>query len=77
MAELRPAQPATRVVQQGDHLWSIAAERVLEQRSDATEREIAGYWKELIEANRTRLADPMDPDLVFAGQELILPPLVN
>ena len=62
------------VVRPGDHLWSIA-EEVLAERdgtapSDADVREL---WVRLIDANRDRLVDPEDPDLIVPGQRLVLP----
>ncbi|HWH35534.1 MAG TPA: hypothetical protein VNT56_09495 [Acidimicrobiales bacterium] len=69
-------------VRAGDHLWSLA-ERALGQAAgagDATgpppgEAEVARYWLRLIEANTDRLADPTNPDLIFPGQVLVLPPV--
>lgn len=75
----RVGAPATAgievVVDAGDHLWSLA-EGALEAAwgrapSDA---EVVGYWEQVIEANRARLADSANPDLVFPGQSLVLPP---
>ncbi|HSH23480.1 MAG TPA: hypothetical protein VK975_05390, partial [Acidimicrobiales bacterium] len=69
-----PAPPAADrewVVAPGDHLWSVAT-RVLEAAwaMPATDDQVADYWQRLIEANRDRLADPANPDLVFPGQVL-------
>lgn len=52
-----------------------AAERVLAAHghAGATDHDIARYWSRLIEANRAGLVDPANPDLVFRGQELVLP----
>ena len=36
---------------------------------------MAAYWRRLIEANRGRLVDPDDPDLVLPGQRFVLPAL--
>ena len=63
-------------VQRGDHLWAVA-ERSL---ADAwgrppSDAEIAPYWVEVIDANRERLADAANPDLVFPGQVLVVPPV--
>jgi hypothetical protein len=60
-------------VELGDHLWSIAAEVVAEHEPAPDDRAIASYWERLVAANRTRLVDPDDPDLLFPGQELVLP----
>lgn len=67
------APPSTYVIERGDHLWSVA-DRLL---TDAlgrrpVEREVIGYWKALIEANRQVLPDP---DLVHAGLVIELPAL--
>jgi nucleoid-associated protein YgaU len=37
------------------------------------EREVARYWRRLVEANRDRLVDPGNPDLLRPGQTLTLP----
>jgi nucleoid-associated protein YgaU len=34
---------------------------------------VAPYWRALLEVNRHVLADPDNPDLLFAGQVLSLP----
>jgi len=70
-----PIETTTWTVARGDHLWSIAA-RTLGTRlgRDAGDDEVQRYWTALIEANRSRLADPSNPDLIFAGQVFVLPP---
>ena len=68
--------PSTREVEPGDHFWGVAA-RTLAQawgRPPAA-AEVVPYWRTLIEANRSRLADPGNPDLLFPGQVLDLPPV--
>jgi LysM repeat protein len=71
-----PAAPVTTVhrVADGEHFWSIATEQ-LRARLGRTpgDDEIVRYWLALIEANRDRLADPADPDLIHPGLELLLP----
>lgn len=63
------------VVQPGDHLWSIADHRVSEElKSAADNNEVREYWLRLIEINRDNLVDPHNADLIFPGQELVLPP---
>jgi hypothetical protein len=60
----------------GESFWSIAADHVAEQIGHApTDAEIASYWTLLIDANRDRLADPGNIDLLFPGQQLALPPM--
>ena len=65
----------TWTVRPGDHLWSIA-ESTLRARADGTlhERQIRSYWRKVIAVNRGRLADPGNPDLIFPGQVIRLPP---
>jgi nucleoid-associated protein YgaU len=60
----------------GESLWTIAR-GVLAASSAAAadEATLHGYWQALIERNRDRLADPDNPDLIFPGQRLELPPL--
>ncbi|MCU1376678.1 MAG: hypothetical protein JWO68_3964, partial [Actinomycetia bacterium] len=69
-----PAGERTWTVAAGDHLWSIA-ERVL---ADAWARppadhEVVPYWEQVVGANRDRLADRDNPDLIFPGQQLVVP----
>ena len=61
-------------VEPGQSFWSIA-EDVLRAtgRDHRADREVVPYWLRLIEANRQRLADPANPDLVFPGQVLTVP----
>lgn len=67
--------PSLRVtVKPGDHLWGIAAARLrLALGAEADAEQIRPYWSALVEANRDRLVDPDDPDLLVPGQELVLP----
>jgi hypothetical protein len=71
-------QEATQQVVRGDNLWVIAREHLSQQRSDGagapTNREVAEYWQKVIDANRGRLRSG-DPDLIYPGEEIILPPL--
>ena len=70
------AAPGTWTVGPGDHLWGVA-ERALAEAwgRPPSDAEVDPYWRALIEANRQRLRDPANPDLVFAGQVLVLPPV--
>ena len=58
----------------GDHLWGIAASEMSTRLGrSATATEIGSYWRALIGANRDRLADRDNPDLILPGQTLVLP----
>lgn len=72
--------PGVHVVVAGENLWTVAAQ-VLGKRTSAAGRsdtvgdpEIAQYWSHLIELNSTSLRSG-DPDLVFPGERLALPPV--
>ena len=69
-------KPTTRthIVSSGEHFWSIAE---LELRSslgrEPKSQEIEAYWKRLIDANRDRLRVRDNADLIYVGQQLVLP----
>jgi nucleoid-associated protein YgaU len=70
-----PEAATTWTVARGDHLWGIAESTLRERRGPAvSEDDVRRYWTELVERNRDRLADPSNPDLIFAGQVFVLPP---
>lgn len=72
-----PPRPRARVtVNPGDSLWSIAERIVSGAQPDPSIREVARYWRNLIQANRSRLPEPSDPSLIFPGDELLVPPLL-
>jgi DNA-binding SARP family transcriptional activator/nucleoid-associated protein YgaU len=67
-----PPVLAEVVVAPGEHLWSIAVDRVeddLDRRPTPTE--VDRYWRELVDANHERLPDP---NVVHAGQTVTVPP---
>ena len=65
----------TRVVQAGDSLWSISAEHLETSGvGNPTEATIAAYWIEVLSANMSDLRSG-DPDLIFPGEIVSLPPL--
>ena len=66
-----PGQPAQHVVQDGESLWKITA-GVLGEGASA--QQILDSWPRLYEANRHLIGD--DPDLLYPGQELVIPALV-
>lgn len=62
------------VVAPGDSFWSIARRHVAGQIGrEPTEREIATYWRKLINANTERLAVAGNADLIYPGQTFRLP----
>jgi hypothetical protein len=66
---------ATRTVRAGESFWSIAEDEVLAHVDEATDADIGRYWFRLIDANRNRLPDPANPDLLWIAAELVLPPI--
>ncbi len=71
---LREAPVDSWTVRRGDHLWSIAEETLRDHWGrETTESETATYWRLVIDHNRDRLVDPDEPDLIHAGQVLLLP----
>ncbi|MEX0795195.1 MAG: hypothetical protein WEB67_03105 [Acidimicrobiia bacterium] len=71
--EVRGAPPATVVVESGDHIWKISKESLggKLQREPRNE-EVHPYWLETIEINVDSLRSG-DPDLIYPGEELVLP----
>jgi hypothetical protein len=67
-------------VRPGDDLWSIAAATVAAAQGPAgrdqppTAGEIATYWGRVLSSNRARLPDPDNPNLIFPGDRIELPP---
>ncbi len=58
----------------GEHFWTAAEQILTESWQRApTDDEVTPYWETLIEANRDRLADPGNPDLVLPGQVMRVP----
>jgi nucleoid-associated protein YgaU len=59
-------------VEPGDSLWRIAA-TTLGRRKETTptNREVAGFWPRIYDANESVIGG--DPDLILPGQRLIIP----
>ena len=73
-----PASPAkgTWTVVSGENLWAIARSHLAaEWGRTPSNAEVARVWTGLIEANRSRLRQPGNADLIYPGQELVLPPV--
>ena len=58
------------VVRPGDSLWSISREQL---GQSATPQQIANGVEQIYALNHNRLGS--DPNLIFAGQKLLLPPV--
>ena len=65
----------SHVVVVGESLWSIAADRVERAFGEAqSDTSTAQYWIELVAANVGSLKSG-DPDLIFPGESITLPPI--
>ncbi|MDF1596709.1 MAG: LysM peptidoglycan-binding domain-containing protein [Acidimicrobiia bacterium] len=65
----------THAVEVGESLWSIAEHRLrLTTGTPPSDAATATYWVELIAANRDRLISG-DPDLIYPGEVLVIPPV--
>jgi len=61
------------IVVKGDNFWTIAENRLRAVKGGTvTEREVATYWVEVVNANRATISSG-DPDLIFPGEEVQLP----
>lgn len=59
------------LVEPGDHLWSIAADRLARALGRSpTDAEVAPYWESLVAAN----PQLVDPNLLFPGDRVEVPP---
>ena len=78
--EAAPALDSTAThvhkVVRGDHLWSIACQHLeaVSGRTNLSEHEIAPYWVQVIEANRSNIRSG-DPDFIYPGERIVLPPV--
>ncbi|MEY2420841.1 MAG: resuscitation-promoting factor RpfA [Acidimicrobiaceae bacterium] len=62
------------VIQPGESFWSIATDHLVDLNGGpVSEHEVAAYWRELVEVNRSQLMNPDDADLLFTGQVVQLP----
>jgi hypothetical protein len=65
----------SHVVRDGDSLWSIAAAHLETSGiSNPTESIVAAYWMEILSANLGSIRSG-DPDLIFPGETVALPPI--
>lgn len=68
-----PNDASEVVVQPGDHMWSLAEQRLsLVLGREVSDVEIAPYWLKVVGTNLSRISSG-DPDLIFPGEVLLLP----
>lgn len=83
-SEAQPAiaSPATAravesevIVSPGDSMWTLAETHLAATWGrPPTDAETAPYWVDVVEANRSRIRSG-DPDLIFPGETIMLPPV--
>ena len=63
------------IIERGDNMWTLAEARLQELNGrPPTDAEIGPYWRLVVKANLDRIRSG-DPDLIFPGEVLILPPI--
>jgi len=72
----RPAAATEYQVMGGDNLWGIATGHLAVSHPNAplSDREMASYWAQVVEVNRDSLTS-RDPDMIFPGEVIMLPPV--
>jgi hypothetical protein len=64
------------LVRPGDNLWSIAEATLTDAWGHPPGlRDLAPYWWQVVQLNRPNLPEPADPNLLFPGDRVTLPPL--
>jgi nucleoid-associated protein YgaU len=61
------------VVRAGDNLWVIARRALEGDGQAAGPLEVARYWRRVVAVNAAALRSH-DPDLIFPGERILLPP---
>jgi nucleoid-associated protein YgaU len=69
-------ETSREVVVAGDTLWTIAQDHLAAGSGEPTTQEVAEYVAQVAKANRGRLQSG-DPDLIYPGEEIILPPVAD
>ncbi len=58
----------------GDHFWKLAERAMTDAWGRApTDEELTPYWWSMVEANDGRLLPPEDPNLIYPGQNFVVP----
>lgn len=67
-------RPQEVTVAAGDHFWGLAADQLRQAWGrEPRDAEVVLYWRALVATNRHRLLPPHDPDMVFPGQQVVMP----
>ena len=62
------------MVEPGDHLWSISEQRMRQiAHGRLSDERVAVYWRTVIDRNIDRIRSG-NPDLIFPGETIVLPP---
>lgn len=70
------ASPSSQQVEisRGEHFWQLATDALAASWGRTpTDPEIAPFWADMVAANDANLAVPGNPDLIYAGQQVLLP----
>jgi hypothetical protein len=71
----QPDEAIEVIVVSGDNMWTLAESRLHDVMGrPPTDAETGPYWRRVVQANRDRIRSG-DPDLIFPGEVLILPPV--
>lgn len=74
-ASQTPPPTARWEVAPGQHFWSVAEILLASAWQRApSDNEVDPYWRRLVAANRSVLRDPDNPDLLYPGQVITVPP---
>jgi LysM repeat protein len=69
-----PEEAAVYIVKSGDSFWSIAEVAMSAHLGrPASVSEIGTYWRRVMSANNERLVHAGVPDLIYPGQDFVLP----
>jgi len=68
------AEPQFWTAAAGDHFWHMAETTLAETwHRSPSDAEVAPYWGMIVDANRAKLVDRSNPDLLYVGQVFRLP----
>jgi nucleoid-associated protein YgaU len=71
VSESSGVEDAHVTVRPGDHLWKISARHLQQSSPDSR---LAPYWRRVVTVNTPSLRSG-DPDLIYPGETITLPPI--